>query len=126
MGIQRLEPGKSFQSMDHGICCMNTKENAVSTSKKVTRNVQHCMFGFCRHWFLNAVPAIGTHVSLKFIKEKFHLDDISVVEAAQALIGSIHMVTADLESIKLVEVGQPAKWSLCFLCFYILEMKKPQ
>ncbi|CAL8393716.1 unnamed protein product [Boreogadus saida] len=56
-----------------------------------------------RHWFLNAVPAIGTHVSLKFIKEKFLLDDISVVEAAQALIGSIHMVTADLESIELVE-----------------------
>nr|AAK15157.1 vitellogenin B [Melanogrammus aeglefinus] len=56
-----------------------------------------------RHWFLNAVPAIGTHASLKFIKEKFLLDDISVVEAAQALIGSIHMVTADLESIKLIE-----------------------
>ncbi|KAG7282875.1 hypothetical protein CRUP_020713 [Coryphaenoides rupestris] len=56
-----------------------------------------------RHWLLNAVPAIGTHVALRFIKEKFHIDDISVVEAAQALIGSIHMVTADLEAIRLVQ-----------------------
>ena len=81
------------------------------------------MFVFCRHWLLNAVPAIGTHVSLKFIKEKFHIDDISVVEAAQALIGSIHMVTADLESIKLLEVGQPAKWSLGLFVFTVWKLR---
>jgi len=75
------------------------------------------MFVFCRHWILNAIPAIGTHVALRFIKEKFHIDDISVVEAAQALIGSIHMVTADLEAIRLVQVGQLAKWSLCSFVF---------
>ncbi|KAJ3599338.1 hypothetical protein NHX12_033301 [Muraenolepis orangiensis] len=56
-----------------------------------------------RHWLLNALPAIGTSEALRFIKEKFHNDDISVVEAAQALISSIHMVTADLEAIKLIE-----------------------
>ncbi|XP_071386640.1 vitellogenin-2-like isoform X6 [Centroberyx affinis] len=56
-----------------------------------------------RHWILNAVPAIGTHVALRFIKEKFIADDLTIAEAAQALIASVHMVTADLEAIKLVE-----------------------
>ncbi|XP_056132380.1 vitellogenin-2-like [Lampris incognitus] len=56
-----------------------------------------------RHWLLDAVPAIGTHVALKFIKEKFIADDITSAEAAHALIASVQMVTADREAIKLVE-----------------------
>ncbi|KAM3876385.1 vitellogenin-like [Diretmus argenteus] len=56
-----------------------------------------------RHWILNAVPAIGTHVALKFLKEKFIADDITILEAAPALIASVHMVTADMEAIRLVE-----------------------
>uniref|UniRef100_A0A8D3C373 Phosvitin n=1 Tax=Scophthalmus maximus TaxID=52904 RepID=A0A8D3C373_SCOMX len=56
-----------------------------------------------RHWILNAVPAIGTHVALKFIKEKFLVGELTIPEAAEALLASVHMVTADLEAIKLVE-----------------------
>nr|AKK31327.1 vitellogenin B [Larimichthys crocea] len=56
-----------------------------------------------RRWILNAVPAIGTHAALRFIKEKFLTGELSVAEAAQALIASVHMVTADLEAIKLAE-----------------------
>ncbi|GLD50052.1 vitellogenin-2-like protein [Lates japonicus] len=56
-----------------------------------------------RHWILNAVPAIGTHAALRFIKEKFLANELTVAEAAQALVASVHMVTADLEAIKLAE-----------------------
>ncbi|XP_041790599.1 vitellogenin-2-like [Chelmon rostratus] len=56
-----------------------------------------------RHWILNAVPAIGTHAALRFLKEKFIAGDVTVAEAAQALLASVHMVTADLEAIKLAE-----------------------
>ncbi|XP_070816139.1 vitellogenin-2-like isoform X2 [Chaetodon trifascialis] len=56
-----------------------------------------------RHWMLNAVPAIGTHAAVRFLKEKFLAGDLTVAEAAQALLASVHMVTADQEAIKLVE-----------------------
>nr|AWI62945.1 VtgAa [Scophthalmus maximus] len=56
-----------------------------------------------RQWILDSVPVIGTPAALKFIKDKFLADDLSVTEAAQALIASVHMVTASTEAIKLVE-----------------------
>ncbi|XP_076582007.1 vitellogenin-2-like isoform X5 [Chaetodon auriga] len=56
-----------------------------------------------RHWILSAVPAIGTHAAVRFLKEKFLAGDLTVAEAAQALLASVHMVTADQEAIKLVE-----------------------
>ncbi|XP_059196629.1 vitellogenin-2-like [Centropristis striata] len=56
-----------------------------------------------RHWILNAIPAIGTHTALRFLKEKFIAGELTMAEAAQALLASVQMVTADLEAIKLVE-----------------------
>ncbi|XP_061594359.1 vitellogenin-1-like [Cololabis saira] len=56
-----------------------------------------------RHWFLDAIPATGTPPVLRFIKEKFVADDLSLVEASQALVAAVHMVSANLETIKLVE-----------------------
>ncbi|XP_051231932.1 vitellogenin-2 [Dicentrarchus labrax] len=56
-----------------------------------------------RHWILNAVPAIGTHAALRFLKEKFLAAELTIAEAAQALLASVHMVTADLEAIKIAE-----------------------
>ncbi|KAG7217480.1 hypothetical protein INR49_021405 [Caranx melampygus] len=56
-----------------------------------------------RHWILNAVPAIGTHVALRFLKEKFLVGELTIPEFAQALVASVQMVTADLEAIKLAE-----------------------
>ncbi|XP_041647048.1 vitellogenin-2-like isoform X8 [Cheilinus undulatus] len=56
-----------------------------------------------RHWILNAIPAIGSHAALKFFKEKFMVDELTMVEAAQVLLSSVHMVTADLEAIRLIE-----------------------
>lgn len=61
---------------------------------------------FPRHWMLNAVPAIGTHVALRFLKEKFLVGELTIAETAQALLASVHMVTADMEAIKLAEVCQ--------------------
>lgn len=65
------------------------------------------MFFFPRHWILNAVPAIGTHASIRFLKEKFIAGELTIAEAAGALMASVHLVTADLEAIKLIEVSQP-------------------
>ncbi|KAJ3599172.1 hypothetical protein NHX12_033135 [Muraenolepis orangiensis] len=56
-----------------------------------------------RQWILDALPAIGTSTTLRFIQEKFMAKDISTYEASQALVASMHMVTADLEAIKIVE-----------------------
>lgn len=70
-------------------------------------------FSSFRQWILDAIPAIGTHAALRFIKEKFLVDDLTVAEAAQALIASVQMVTANTEAIKLVEVGIPQSKLLC-------------
>ena len=58
-----------------------------------------------RQWILDTLPAIGTSITLRFIKEKLLAKDISTLEAAQALVASMHMVTADEEAITIVEVG---------------------
>ncbi|XP_061680337.1 vitellogenin-2-like isoform X2 [Syngnathoides biaculeatus] len=55
-----------------------------------------------REWIRNAVPAIGTHVALRFIKEKFLAGELTSPEATRSLAVAIHMVTADLEAIKLL------------------------
>lgn len=54
---------------------------------------------------LSSIPAIGNHVALKFIKEKIISGDLTSFEAAEALLSSLHLVAADLESLKLVEVS---------------------
>uniref|UniRef100_A0A665WGU8 Vitellogenin 5 n=1 Tax=Echeneis naucrates TaxID=173247 RepID=A0A665WGU8_ECHNA len=56
-----------------------------------------------RQWILDAVPVIGTPAALRFIKEKFMADELTVSETAQALIASVHMATANTEVIKMVE-----------------------
>ncbi|KAK5907202.1 hypothetical protein CesoFtcFv8_005079 [Champsocephalus esox] len=56
-----------------------------------------------RHWILNAVPAIGTHVALKFIEEKFLAGELTFAEVSSGLLTSVHKVTADFESIKLAK-----------------------
>nr|AVA30492.1 vitellogenin Aa [Scatophagus argus] len=56
-----------------------------------------------RQWILDAIPAIGTPAVLRFIKEKFMVDDLTFAEAAQAFLASIQMVTANTEAIKLIE-----------------------
>uniref|UniRef100_A0A674F5X0 Vitellogenin n=1 Tax=Salmo trutta TaxID=8032 RepID=A0A674F5X0_SALTR len=54
-----------------------------------------------RHWILDAVPSIGSRVAVRFIKEKFLAGDITIFETAQALVAAVHMVAADLETVKL-------------------------
>uniref|UniRef100_A0A3Q1JK95 Vitellogenin domain-containing protein n=1 Tax=Anabas testudineus TaxID=64144 RepID=A0A3Q1JK95_ANATE len=56
-----------------------------------------------RQWILDAIPVIGTHVALRFIKDKLLADELTVVEGAQALVTSVHMVTANNEAIELVK-----------------------
>nr|BAE43870.1 vitellogenin [Pagrus major] len=56
-----------------------------------------------RQWILDAIPVIGTPAALKFIREKFLAHDLTVAEAAQALVASIHMVSASTEAIKQLE-----------------------
>lgn len=64
-----------------------------------------CIFFFLRRWLLSSIPAIGNHVALKFIKEKFIAGDLTYFEAAQALIPSILWVAPDVEAIKLLEAS---------------------
>jgi len=62
---------------------------------------------FYRHWLLDAIPVTGTPAAFRLIKEKFLADELSVAEEAQALIAAVHTVSANSETIKLMEVGEP-------------------
>ena len=61
---------------------------------------------FFRRWILDAVPAIGTPVAVKFIKEKFLLGEVTTAEGAQALLAAVQLVKADLPTIELAAVGR--------------------
>ncbi|XP_057181767.1 vitellogenin-like [Triplophysa rosa] len=54
-----------------------------------------------RRWLLDALPAVGTPVIVKFIKEKFLAGELTIPEFIQALVMALQMVTADLETTQL-------------------------
>ncbi|XP_051763594.1 vitellogenin-like [Ctenopharyngodon idella] len=54
-----------------------------------------------RHWLLDALPAVGTPVIVKLIKEKFLAGELTTPEFIQALVVALQMVTADLDTIQL-------------------------
>uniref|UniRef100_A0A672PPL1 Vitellogenin-like n=1 Tax=Sinocyclocheilus grahami TaxID=75366 RepID=A0A672PPL1_SINGR len=54
-----------------------------------------------RRWILDALPAVGTPVIVKFIKEKFLAGELTLPEFIQALVVALQMVTADLDTIQL-------------------------
>ncbi|XP_030584070.1 vitellogenin-like [Archocentrus centrarchus] len=76
-----------------------------------------------RKWILEAIPAIGTPYALRFIKEKYLAERITVFEAVQALITSFHMVTANTETFEVAEslmkeskiLGNPVLRRIVFL-----------
>lgn len=57
-----------------------------------------------RKWILDAVPAVGTLDALKFIKKIFLADELSIPEFTQVLLATVHMVTANLDTIKIYSV----------------------
>ncbi|XP_016298359.1 vitellogenin [Sinocyclocheilus anshuiensis] len=54
-----------------------------------------------RKWILDAVPAVGTLAALKFIKKTFLAGELSIPEFTQVLLATVHMVTANLDTIKM-------------------------
>uniref|UniRef100_A0A672MV79 Vitellogenin-like n=1 Tax=Sinocyclocheilus grahami TaxID=75366 RepID=A0A672MV79_SINGR len=54
-----------------------------------------------RRWLLDALPAVGTPVIVKLLKEKFLAGEFTIPEFIQALVVALQMVTADLETIQL-------------------------
>ncbi|XP_067252451.1 vitellogenin [Chanodichthys erythropterus] len=54
-----------------------------------------------RKWILDAVPAVGTLAALKFIKKIILADELSIPEFTQVLLAAVHMVTANLDTIKM-------------------------
>uniref|UniRef100_A0AAQ5XUS7 Phosvitin n=1 Tax=Amphiprion ocellaris TaxID=80972 RepID=A0AAQ5XUS7_AMPOC len=55
-----------------------------------------------RYWILSAVSVMGTHTSLKFIKEKFFVNQLSLSETASALLSALLSVSVDLESVEIM------------------------
>uniref|UniRef100_A0A672N3S3 Si:dkey-4c23.3 n=1 Tax=Sinocyclocheilus grahami TaxID=75366 RepID=A0A672N3S3_SINGR len=54
-----------------------------------------------RKWILDAVPAVGTLAALKFVKKSFLAGELSIPEFTQVLLATVHMVTANLDTIKM-------------------------
>nr|XP_061832120.1 vitellogenin-2-like isoform X2 [Nerophis lumbriciformis] len=55
-----------------------------------------------RYWILQSISAIGSHVAIKFLKEQFLAGELTLPEAGQLAMTSIHKATADLEAIRLL------------------------
>uniref|UniRef100_A0AAY5F3J4 Vitellogenin domain-containing protein n=1 Tax=Electrophorus electricus TaxID=8005 RepID=A0AAY5F3J4_ELEEL len=54
-----------------------------------------------RRWILDALAFMGTPVALKFINEKFQDDELTKPELIQALPVTLHMVTANPDTIRM-------------------------
>ncbi|XP_073699923.1 vitellogenin-like [Garra rufa] len=54
-----------------------------------------------RRWILDALPAVGTPVIVKIMKEKFLAGELTLPEFIQTLVVALQMVTVDLETIQL-------------------------
>ncbi|XP_042567868.1 vitellogenin isoform X2 [Cyprinus carpio] len=54
-----------------------------------------------RKWILDAVPAVGTLAALKFVKKTFLAGELSFPEFTEVLLATVHMVTANLDTIKM-------------------------
>ncbi|XP_058616046.1 vitellogenin-like [Onychostoma macrolepis] len=54
-----------------------------------------------RRWLLDALPSAGTPVIIRFIREKFLADELTVPEFIQVLVVALQMVTADVDTIQL-------------------------
>lgn len=50
---------------------------------------------------MDAVPAVATLDALKFIKKMFLADKLSIPVFTQVLLATVHMVTANLDTIKI-------------------------
>nr|ABW96364.1 vitellogenin [Clarias macrocephalus] len=79
----------------------------VQLMRVATRENIEAIWGQCknkpthRRWILDALPVVGTTAALRFIKEKFHANELTVPELTQALLVALHMVTANQDSIQL-------------------------
>ncbi|XP_075326632.1 vitellogenin-1-like [Odontesthes bonariensis] len=56
-----------------------------------------------RRWLLDAIVVTGTPAALRFIKEKFLANELNFDEESQVLIAAVHMVSANTETIKIME-----------------------
>ncbi|XP_043078158.1 vitellogenin-like [Puntigrus tetrazona] len=54
-----------------------------------------------RRWILDALPAVGTPLIIKLLKEKFLAGELTLPEFIQAIVVALQMVTVDLETIQL-------------------------
>lgn len=60
--------------------------------------------------------AVGTPAALRFIKEKFLNNEMKVAQMAQAMIASVHMVTATRETLEIFKVCLPQRESVSDKC----------
>ncbi|XP_061883865.1 vitellogenin-2-like isoform X2 [Entelurus aequoreus] len=60
-----------------------------------------------RYWILQTISAVGSHIAIKFLKEQFLAGDLTLPEAGQLAVTSVHMGTADLEAIRLLRDLMP-------------------
>ncbi|XP_073400966.1 vitellogenin-1-like isoform X2 [Dendrobates tinctorius] len=70
---------------------LSNYENIVNFWKQFSGRIHY------RRWFLDALPSIGNHLSLRFLKAK--LRELSEFEAAQSVPLALHLITADREAI---------------------------
>uniref|UniRef100_UPI00398F8981 vitellogenin-like n=1 Tax=Pristiophorus japonicus TaxID=55135 RepID=UPI00398F8981 len=55
-----------------------------------------------RRWIIFALPAVGTTGALKFLKTRIQRVEVTMGEAAQALVVAMHQITANLQSLSVV------------------------
>ncbi|XP_073449784.1 vitellogenin-1-like isoform X2 [Aquarana catesbeiana] len=87
--LSKASPGKFMQLVQH--LRRASLEEIEGLWKRFSGRLHY------RRWILDAIPAIGNHFSLRFLKLK--LKELSEFEAAQAVPLALHLIKADREAI---------------------------
>lgn len=69
-----------------------------------------------RPWILDFLAAVGTPDALRLIKDKFLEGKVEIGEMAQAMVTSVHMVTATTETFDIFKVRLPQRESIGDQC----------
>ncbi|XP_036375472.1 vitellogenin-like [Megalops cyprinoides] len=96
-----------------------TYENINGVWKQYAKSPQY------RSWLLDALPAVGNSVSFRFIAEMIIKAQLTVTEAGQVLVTAMHLVQADLDTLKIAaellsaknNINSPTVYNLALLAY---------
>lgn len=101
--------------LDEDRLCSQVTESQISKRAEGSKRAFSLNPAFVvtfRKWILDILAAVGTTDALRLIKDKFLKGEVETDQMAQAMVTSVHMVTATKETFEIFKVRVPQRESI--------------